>query len=314
MLTTDMISGKTEAIGLKIKSGNLTTDNDVILIGTDENYFNIMNVGVESGRPLNAEDRTLNRNVAVIGNDIVVKIFPHESPLGKKIYIKNQAFTVIGVFEIKGAILGQSQDNYVAIPLNLFLKYFTDKWNESITITIKAKSKQLRSQTMDEAIGIMRNIRDVQPWEENSFEIETNESISEQFGIFTTFLSIFGIVCGTIALIAAGVGIMNIMLVSVKERTREIGVRKAVGAKRLWILTQFIIETITLCQIGGLFGIGFGITGALLLGKMLQINIVFSLFWFISSIIICTILGMLFGAYPAWKAAKLDPIEALRYE
>jgi putative ABC transport system permease protein len=168
--------------------------------------------------------------------------------------------------------------------------------------------------TIDEAIGILRGIRGDQPWELNSFELETNETISLQFASLTGYLSIFGFTTGIIALIAAGIGIMNIMLVTIKERTREIGLRKAVGAKRRWIMYQFIIETITLCQIGGALGIALGLVLSSLFGKLLGLTLVIPTDWILYSILICTFLGLIFGAYPAMKASRLDPIEALRYE
>jgi putative ABC transport system permease protein len=314
MVITKEITSYCVSMSHTVNSGGLSTDPDVNLIGTDENYFKMFNVNVVRGRILSAEDVSLSRNVAVIGNDILVKVFPHVNPLGQKIRIKNQTFTVVGVLEQKGAVLGKTQDNQVIMPITFFLRYYTNEWDASLNLAVKAPSKAAFLPTMDEAIGLLRSIRNVKPWEENSFEIETNESISQQFGTFTSFLSYFGFGSGFIALIAAGVGIMNIMLVSVKERTREIGVRKAVGARRSWILVQFIVETITLCQIGGFIGIGVGLGGAWFLGYWLKINIVFPLTWFIVSIVICTLLGVFFGAYPAWKAAKLDPIEALRYE
>jgi putative ABC transport system permease protein len=160
----------------------------------------------------------------------------------------------------------------------------------------------------------MRVIRKDLPGDDNSFELSTNETITEQFGGFVNFLSAIGWISGGFALIAAGVGIMNIMLVSVKERTREIGIRKAVGARKSWIMTQFIVEAITLCQIGCLVGILFGIGGAGVLSMLISVKIVFPVAWVIASIIICTLMGVSFGAYPAWKAANLDPIDALRYE
>ena len=311
---TDEISCQSASGGKKIRAGNLETDPDVTLIGSDELYFRMNNTYTSLGRPLMREDIELNRNVVVIGNDVVVKIFPHINPIGKKIRIKNQSFTVIGVMEKKGALLGQSQDNQVIIPVTIFLRYFASWWQESLNIVVRAPNKMALDPTLDQAIGAMRSIRNVKPWENNSFEISTSESLSQQFAQFTVYLSVFGVATGLIALFAAGVGIMNIMLVSVKERTREIGVRKAVGAKRSWVMTQFIIEAITLCQIGGLVGVLFGVCGAWLLTTLFEISIVFSLFWFLTSLIICTVLGIIFGAYPAWKAATLDPIDALRYE
>jgi putative ABC transport system permease protein len=169
-------------------------------------------------------------------------------------------------------------------------------------------------QTVDESIGIMRSLRNVKPWEDNSFEIETNETISSQFASFTEYLSMFGIASGIISLLAAGVGIMNIMLVSVKERTREIGIRKAIGAKKNWILFQFIIEAITLCQLGGVIGIAFGVIAANGLSTLINAETQIPLFWVLFSVGTCTLMGLIFGSYPAWKAASLDPIDALRYE
>lgn len=314
MQSSDRVTAQSSSGLNTVSSGNLSTDPDVSLVGTDENYFKMQNTGISLGRAFTQRDIEMNRNVAVIGNDVVVELFPHSTPLGRDIRIKNQSFTVIGILEEKGAILGQSQDNQVIIPLTKFLKYYAYVWDESLTITVQAYSREALVPTMDEAIGHMRSIRNVKPWEENTFEVDTNETISEQFGVFTGYLSIFGFICGFIALVAAGIGIMNMMLVTVRERTREIGIRKAVGAKNYWILLQFIIEAITLCWIGGLIGVLIGVIGAGLFGFLLTISLDFSEFWFVVSILICTFLGVVFGLYPAWKAARLDPIDALRYE
>lgn len=314
LTSTSFIAGLTKSFGYIVKTPGFETDPNVTLVGADENFFLLNNLSIDRGRPINIEDIEFNRNVIVIGNDIVVKCFPNEDPLGKKVRINNQQFTVIGIQEIKGALLGQSQDNNAIIPVTQYLTYYSDWWDESLTIQIQARNMDALTETIDETIGILRSVRNVKPWEENSFEIETNESITEQFESFTGYVSYFGLFSGAIALIAAGVGIMNIMLVSVKERTREIGIRKAVGAKRRWILFQFIIETITLCQVGGLFGIILGIIASLLLGNAIGIQLTMPVKWIIISISICTVLGIISGAYPAWRAAKLDPIDALRYE
>jgi putative ABC transport system permease protein len=308
------VSSQSESSGHTVQYAGMATDPNVSLIGTDENHFLITNTNIVEGRPLTTQDIDLNRKVALIGNDVVIKVFPSVSPLGKKIKIGNNQYTVIGILEEKGAILGQSQDNKVIIPISQFLRYYASRWEESLDISVMAYNREALMPTIDEAIGLMRSIRDVQPWQENDFELETNESITEQFASFTGYLSYFGLFSGAIALIAAGVGIMNIMLVSVKERTREIGIRKAVGAKRFWILLQFIIETITLCQIGGFIGIGLGVLGGFMLANTIDITLSFPMDWVIISIVICTVLGVISGSYPAWKAATLDPIDALRYE
>jgi len=314
MTTTNLIAGVSYSMGNTVKAGNLSSNPDVDLIGSDEIYFSNMNVSISEGRIFTEDEINQCSNVALIGNDVKVKVFPNMNPIGKRITIKNQNYEVIGMLESKGATLGRSQDNVIYIPISGFLKYYSSEWNESVTITIKAIGKGNRDATIDEAIGSLRVIRNLKPWEENDFEMDTNETITEQFSSFIGFLTYFGFFSGAIALIAAGVGIMNIMLVSVKERTREIGIRKAIGAKRKWILMQFIVETITLCQIGGLAGIIMGVGGGWALGSMAHMTIVFPVNWLIGAVVLCTVLGLLSGAYPAWKAAKLDPIEALRYE
>ncbi|TAL71062.1 MAG: FtsX-like permease family protein [Bacteroidetes bacterium] len=310
----DFVTAHGFSMANTIEYGENETDPDVNLMGVDENFFAAQNVGITKGRPFTAEDIDFNRNFAVIGNDIVVKLFPNIDPIGKRIKIKNHSYTVIGVLETKGAVLGEPQDNRVIIPLTEFLRYYASMWEYDLFITIKAVDYESLDDAIDEAIGTMRSVRNLKPWQENDFEVETNESLTEQFASFTGFLSYFGAFSGLIALIAAGVGIMNIMLVSVKERTREIGIRKAVGAKRRWILYQFIIEAITLCQIGGFIGIVMGLVASAFFGSLMNINLILPYSWVIFSIVICTLLGIIFGAYPAWKAAKLDPIDALRYE
>jgi putative ABC transport system permease protein len=168
-------------------------------------------------------------------------------------------------------------------------------------------------ETVDQAIGIMRLIRHVEVGEENDFEVMTNESLSETLGQFTGYISWFGLACGVIALIAAGVGIMNIMLVSVKERTREIGIRKAIGASKSNILAQFLIEALTLTQVGALIGIALGLLGGIGIGALVGAAPAIPWSWVLGAVGACLLIGLLSGIYPAWKASRLDPIEALRY-
>lgn len=308
------ISASSSSSGFTVKFQNNETNPNVSLIGTDADYFITNNISLASGRPFYSGDIDFNRNVAIIGNDISTSLFPSGNAIGNDIAIGKQKYTIIGITETKGAILGNSQDNFVVIPLTQFLKYFSDRWDESLNINVKALDKASMGLVVDESIGLMRGIRDVQPWELNSFELETNESLATQFESITGFLSVFGFISGIIALIAAGIGIMNIMLVTIKERTREIGIRKAIGARKSWIMVQFITETITISQIGGLIGIGMGLGLASGLSSVLGLTISIPTDWIFYSILICTFLGVSFGAYPAWKAANLDPIEALRYE
>ncbi|GAB1431208.1 ABC transporter permease [Ignavibacteria bacterium] len=310
----DAVSIGNTTFGITVKNGNLSTNPDVSLHGVDDAYFITNNISLSDGRQFLPEDIAAARPLAVIGNDAAVKLFPRGNPIGQSITIKNQRFTVIGILTSKGSMLGQSQDNEVLIPISNLMKYYVDEWEQSVAITVKSPGKDALEASMDESIGLMRALRNVKPWEDNNFEIETGESLSTQFATFTSYLNFFGLGSGLVALVAAGVGIMNIMLVSVKERTREIGIRKAIGARKSWILMQFLVEAITLCQLGGAFGIGLGLGGGLLLSSLLNAEAAAPVGWIIFSVAACTVLGVAFGLYPAWRAARLDPIEALRYE
>jgi putative ABC transport system permease protein len=298
---------------LIVKADNLATDPTVKVEGIDESYLTCNNISVDEGREFTESDINLNRPVVILGRDVAERLFPRSSPIGQEVTIKGHRLTVIGLQKKRGSVLGDSLDDNVFIPLPMYLRYFAEFI--SVTIFVKSPSKEAYSAVVDNAIGEMRTLRNVKPGEDNNFEIETNESLATSFAGFTSYLTMFGFASGAIALIAAGVGIMNIMLVSVKERTREIGVRKAIGAKRWNIMTQFVIEAVTLCQIGGVIGICLGFLGGL--GLSAAAGFTSSSVptdWVIGSVAICTFLGIAFGSYPAWKAASLDPIEALRYE
>lgn len=298
---------------MTIKYSEFQTDPNVTLQGTNEVYFNINDRDVPVGRPITEADVEYDRSVAVIGNDVKNKIFRGIDPIGKRIKIGNQKFEVIGVLDQKGAILGKSQDNQVIIPITRFNKYFSNWW-ESLDISIKAFNKESFPYVLDETIGAMRTLRSDQPGADNSFEIETNESITQQFAGLTGYLTYFGLLAGFFALAAAGVGITNIMLVAIKERTREIGLRKALGARRFWITMQFLVETMTITLIGGLIGITLGFIMASVVSFFLGLTITIPIDWIVISITITTLLGLISGLYPAFRAASLDPIDALRYE
>jgi putative ABC transport system permease protein len=308
--------------GFIIKAGNESTDPDVALIGIDDQYFTVNAVSLSDGRTITSQDVEFQRNVAIVGNDVITKLFPTlaGSVLGRTVTIRNQQFTIIGILEMKGGVLGQSQDNRVLIPMTNFVKYYTWEWDQSVDVSVRAIAKEALIPTVDEAIGIMRSLRDVKPWEENTFELDTNEALSAQFSGFSTALLIVAWISGLGALAAAGIGIMNMMLVSVKERTREIGLRKALGARRPWIIRQFLVESVTLCQLGGIAGTVGGVGTAWMVTMLLRSSgmsdIPFTFPWsaIVFSVVACTVIGLAFGIYPAFKAASLDPIEALRYE
>ena len=298
-----------------VRSGPQHTDPDVSLVGSDENFFPLRNYRLSLGRPLVSDDIAHSRMVAVIGNDVRADLFPDGSnPVGKEIEIRNQRYVIVGVLEPKGGVFGQSQDNLVIIPIPVFVRTYAEEWTYSISVFVRASSQAALEDLFDESIGVMRRIRGLRPEQENDFEIEMLASLADQLGSFMQFVGLFGAFCGGIALLAAGVGIMNIMLISVKERTREIGIRKAVGATVRSILWQFLIEAIVLSQVGALAGIAIGSLIGAILSHVAGVAFVIPFWWAVGSILVCTIVGVSFGAYPAWRAATLSPIEALRYE
>ena len=281
--------------------------------GGDSGTLRTVNTYIADGRNLTEEDVHLSRSVCIIGADVVDILFPFEDPLGKVIQLEGINFTVVGVTERQGQSFGQSQDNYVFMPVTTFLQRFRGK-SYSLGITVESESSELYSETLDEVIGVLRAIRKVPPGEENDFEITTNDELMETFGSFTGSIKIFAFSISVIALIVAGIGIMNIMLVSVTERIKEIGIRKAIGATRRHILFQFLTESVFLCQIGGIIGVIFGIAAGNVISLVAKVPAVIPIDWAIYGVISCSIIGIGFGSYPAWRAANLDPVESMRFE
>ena len=281
--------------------------------GGDSGTLRTVNTYIADGRNLTEEDVHLSRSVCIIGADVVDVLFPFEDPLGKVIQLNGINFTVVGVTERQGQSFGQSQDNYVFMPVTTFLQRFRGK-SYSLGITVESESSELYSETLDEVIGALRAIRKVPPGEENDFEITTNDELMETFGSFTGSIKIFAFSVSVIALIVAGIGIMNIMLVSVTERIKEIGIRKAIGATRRHILFQFLTESVFLCQIGGIIGVIFGIAAGNIISLVAKVPAVIPIDWAIYGVISCSIIGIGFGSYPAWRAANLDPVESMRFE
>ena len=283
------------------------------LRGADEWALRSINAYLADGRNFTPDDIRFSRNVTILGPDIVDILFPFEDPLGKAIKIKGIDYTVIGVTERKGQAFGQSQDYFVLIPISLYIQRFSNKWT-SLGIVFEAESADMYEKTMDEAIGLMRVVRKVPVGEENDFSIISNEELMETFAGFTGGIKIFAGSVSVIALLVAGIGIMNIMLVSVTERIKEIGIRKAIGATRRDILTQFLMEAIFLSQFGGVVGVILGITGGNVVAIVLNVPAVVPMDWAFYGMAVCSLIGIGFGIYPAWRAANLDPIESLRFE
>ena len=246
------------------------------IAGGDPGTLRTVNTYIADGRNLTDEDVHLSRSVCIIGADVVDALFPFEDPLGKVIQLQGINFTVVGITERQGQSFGQSQDNYVFLPITTFLQRFRGT-SYSLGITVESESAEVYSETVDEVIGILRTIRKVSPGEENDFEITTNEELMETFGSFTGSIKIFAFSVSVIALIVAGIGIMNIMLVSVTERIKEIGIRKAIGATKGHILIQFLTEAVFLCQVGGIIGVVFGIAAGNLISFVAKVPQLFQL-------------------------------------
>ena len=283
------------------------------LQGADEWGLRSRNTFILSGRNFMEDDVRFFRNVTILGPDVVDILFPFEDPIGKRIQIKGLDYTVVGITERKGQAFGQSQDNYVLIPISVYLQRFSNRWT-SLGITVEAVSAAMYDKTVDEVIGLMRTIRKVPPEDENDFEISSNEELANTLAGFTGGIKLFAGAVSVIALFVAGIGIMNIMLVSVSERIKEIGIRKAIGANRNDILTQFLMEAIFLSQFGGVVGVILGILGGNLVAVFLNVSTTIPFDWAFYGMAICSLVGISFGIYPAWRAANLDPIESLRYE
>ena len=283
------------------------------LQGSDEWGLRSRSTFILSGRNFMEDDVRFFRNVTILGQDVVDILFPFEDPIGKKIQIKGLDYTVVGITERKGQAFGQSQDNYVLIPISVYLQRFSNRWT-SLGITVEAVSAAMYDKTVDEVIGLMRTIRKVPPENENDFEITSNEELANTLAGFTGGIKIFAGAVSVIALLVAGIGIMNIMLVSVSERIKEIGIRKAIGANRNDILTQFLMEAIFLSQFGGVVGVILGILGGNLVAVLLNVPSVIPFDWAFYGMAICSLVGISFGISPAWRAANLDPIESLRYD
>ncbi len=256
----------------------------VQLYGETAGSFPARNWILADGRLVLDADVDGCRDVCVLGSSLATNVFPFGSAVGERLKINTTGLNRFG------------------------------RWNRSLNLLVQAGDQASYDNTVEEARGIMRVLRKVPPGKEDDFEILSNDSLIAQFKTFTRAVRLGIAFVSSIALLAAGIGIMNIMLVSVTERTREIGIRRAVGAKKRNIMTQFIMEAIVLCEIGGAVGVVLGILGGNATAFFLKKAAVIPVDWIIIGLVICSVVGIIFGTYPAWKAANLDPIDSLRYE
>ena len=289
------------------------TPPSLTVVGTNRSFLTANAFTLGYGRNLNDEDVALARNVAVIGKGIEKRLFPHESPLGKVLRMTGHTYTIVGVVAEKGTSFGESQDDFFLMPITRFFENYGEA-NRTVNIATQPFSTELYNRTLDKGISAMRIARGLKADQDNDFEIYTNDSLKSAFLNVAGVVSIGAFVISFIALVAAGIGIMNIMLVSVTERTKEIGVRKSIGARSRDILRQFLAEAVFISEAGGIFGIILGVVGGDLLALWLKVDVIFPYGWAIAGLIVCSAIGIGFGFYPAYRAAALDPIEALRYE
>jgi putative ABC transport system permease protein len=301
-----------EVKGQAVYNGVKTTPS-LLVVGTNRSFLTANAYTLGYGRNLNDEDVDLARNIVVVGKMIENRLFPHESPIGKVIRMSGHTYTIVGVLAEKGTAFGQTQDNMCMMPITRFFEDFGSA-KRTVNIATQAPSTQAYNATFDKAVGVMRIARGLRANEENDFEIYSNDSLKSAFVSVAGVVRVGAFVISFIALVAAGIGIMNIMLVSVTERTKEIGVRKSIGARSKDILRQFLTEAVFISEAGGILGIILGIIVGDLLAAWLKVDLIFPYGWAIAGLVVCSAIGIGFGLYPAYRAANLDPIEALRYE
>ena len=282
----------------------------VYIEGSTPEATNVADVNLKEGRWYSNADYQGARSVAVIGSEVAEAMFPNERPLGKKIRIGSSRFEVIGVLERQGKFMGLfSFDEQIQVPLSTFQRYFGRY--RSAVIKVKAPSAETIPLAEDELTGIVRAVRGVDATEDNNFAINKAQAFRDQIGQVKGTIYAIGIFLTGLALLVGGIGVMNIMFVTVKERTREIGIRKAVGAPRRAILGQFLIEAIGVCVGGGMIGIAISAGVALIVSQFMPAFLAPGTV--VLAFVICVGTGMVFGIVPAWNAARMHPIDALRY-
>ncbi len=301
-----------ELKGQAVYNGVRTTPS-LLIVGTNRSFLTANAYTLGYGRNLNEEDVDLARHVLVVGKMIEKRLFPHESPIGKVIRMSGHTYTIIGVLAEKGTSFGQSQDDICMMPITRFFEDFGEA-KRTVNIATQSFSQETYNGTLDRGIGAMRIARGLRADQENDFEIYSNDSLKSAFASIAGVVRIGAFVISFIALVAAGIGIMNIMLVSVTERTKEIGVRRSIGARSRDISRQFLTEAVFISEAGGILGIILGVIGGDLLAVWLKVDIIFPFGWAFAGLVVCSAIGIGFGLYPAYRAAALDPIEALRYE
>ncbi len=305
------VGGVSQHVQTSVKYGSNYLE-DVMLQGVTFNFLDVSDIEIDYGRTLMETDEIHRASVCMAGPDLVDKLIEHGNPIGQNIKIGKFYFRIVGVAKARGSFMTMNQDNWVVVPLSTFEKYFGRR--RTIAIYANAVDMSVMEEAQDEARTILRARRKLTYDKRDDFGIMTSATFMEFFNNFTRAAWFVLMLISSISLVVGGIVIMNIMLVSVTERTREIGIRKAIGARRRDILWQFLVEAVTLAAIGGSIGIILGIIFATVVSAASPLPATIELWAVLLGLAVSTGVGMIFGIFPAVKAARLDPIEALRYE
>jgi putative ABC transport system permease protein len=299
----------------QLKYGSIKTNPNTMVRGIDEDYVNIKGYKLISGRDMSKNDINFTNNVVILANELATTLFPKENPIDKEISLLGLKFKVIGVLEKKGSITGGGDDRVALVPLETGRQIAGNR-KLTFDITTSVPNVSDMDYIIGEAEAVMRRVRKDPIGQAKSFEVERSDALAKNFEEVTGYLRVGGFGIGIITLLGAAIALMNIMMVSVTERTREIGIRKAIGATPFKIRLQFLMEAIVICILGGIAGIIMGIGVGNIIAKLIsdKSSFIVPWAWMFMGIVVCVFVGILSGFYPAYKASKLDPIESLRYE